>query len=145
MDKNVNKKVRVALKKILVPVDKSGNKEKIISYAIFLANAAQKKAQIIAINVIYPGISVARDKEKQQAKELLNEIHRLAKKEGVNIKIEVVEGELVSDTIADYAKKNNMDAIVIGTKGMTEKEDLALGSTVNKVIHYAHCPVFAIR
>jgi nucleotide-binding universal stress UspA family protein len=39
------------------------------------------------------------------------------------------------------SNKNNIDVIVIGTKGMT----YFFGSVANKVIHHAHCPVIAIR
>ncbi len=38
-----------------------------------------------------------------------------------------------------------MDVIVIGTTGMSAVEEIFLGSVANKVIHHAHCPVFAIR
>jgi nucleotide-binding universal stress UspA family protein len=43
------------------------------------------------------------------------------------------------------SNKNNIDVIVIGTKGMTAVQEYFFGSVVNKVIHHAHCPVFAIR
>jgi nucleotide-binding universal stress UspA family protein len=57
----------------------------------------------------------------------------------------VEESDSVAKSIIDYAKKNDMDVIVIGTKGMTAVEGFFLGSVANKVIHHAHCPVFAIR
>jgi nucleotide-binding universal stress UspA family protein len=70
----------------------------------------------------------------------------LAKKEGLNIKKEgLEESDIVGKTIIDYAKKNNIDVIVIGTKGMTAVQEYFFGSVANKVIHHAHCPVFAIR
>ena len=38
----------------------------------------------------------------------------------MNIRKEVIEeSDSVAKSIIDYAKKNNMDLIVIGTKGMT--------------------------
>jgi nucleotide-binding universal stress UspA family protein len=52
---------------------------------------------------------------------------------------------IVGKAIIDYAEKNNIDVIVIGTKGMSEVEEYFFGSVANKVIHEAHCPVFAIR
>ena len=67
-------------------------------------------------------------------------------KEGVSIKKEVVEGsDSIAKSIINYAKQNNFDVIVIGTKGMTAVEEFFLGSVANNVIHHAHCPVFAIR
>jgi nucleotide-binding universal stress UspA family protein len=64
----------------------------------------------------------------------------------VTIKKEVIEeSDTVEKAIIDYAKKNNMDVIVIGTKGMSGVEEYFFGSVANAVIHHAHCPVFAIR
>jgi nucleotide-binding universal stress UspA family protein len=163
----------VAVKRILVPIDRSGYKEKIIAYAVSLGKAWG--AEITAIHVIEPGhaLSDGRAEAKEQAREeagrqaeyLLNEIDTLAKKEGLSIKKEAVqpsdllakkeilnikkealeESDIVGKAIIDYAKKKNIDVIVIGTKGMTAVQEYFFGSVVNKVIHHAHCPVFAIR
>ncbi len=145
----------VAVKKILVPIDRSKYKEKIISYAISLGKAWE--AEITAIHVIDPGRGVpgGRVKEKElereerarrPAEELLNEAYLQAQKEGFNIKKEVVEeSDTIGRAIIDYARKNNIDVIVIGTTGMSAVEEIFLGSVANDVIHHAHCPVFAIR
>ncbi len=70
----------------------------------------------------------------------------MGQKEGIYIKKEVVEeSDTVGKAIIDYAKKNNMDVIVIGTTGMSAVEQIFVGSVANNVIHHAHCPVFAIR
>jgi nucleotide-binding universal stress UspA family protein len=76
----------------------------------------------------------------------LDEIDLVSKKEGINIEKEVLEkNDTVGKTIIEYAKKNKMDVIVIGTKGMTAVEEYFFGSVVKEVIQYAHCSVFAIR
>ena len=87
------------------------------------------------------------EEAKRQAEVLgLNTIDPLIRKEGINIKKEVIEeSDTVEKAIIDYAKKNNIDVIVIGTKGMTAVEEYFFGSVANAVIHHAHCPVFAIR
>ena len=91
-----------------------------------------------------------REREEEAKREaetlLLNTIDPLIRKEGINIKKEVIEeSDTVEKAIIDYAKKNNIDVIVIGTKGMTAVEEYFFGSVANAVIHHAHCPVFAIR
>ena len=153
---NVDSEALVTVKKILVPVDRSGYKEKILAYAISLGKAWG--AELTAIHVIDPGRGVpgGRVKEKEREREeqakreaeilLVQLIDPLARKEGVNIRKEVVEeSDSVAKSIIDYAKKNDMDVIVIGTKGMTAVEGFFLGSVANNVIHHALCPVFAIR
>jgi nucleotide-binding universal stress UspA family protein len=156
MDKIVDREDEVAVKKILTPIDRSGYKEKILAYAISLGKAWG--AELTVIHVIDPGRGVpgGRVKEKEREREeeakreaevlVLNTIDPLIRKEGINIKKEVIEeSDTVEKAIIDYAKKNNIDVIVIGTKGMTAVEEYFFGSVANAVIHHAHCPVFAIR
>ena len=77
---------------------------------------------------------------------VLDTIDPLIGIKGLNIKKEVVEeSDTVEKTIIDYAKKNDIDVIVIGTKGMSAVEEYFFGSVAKEVIHHAHCPVFAIR
>jgi nucleotide-binding universal stress UspA family protein len=156
MDKNVDRETLVAVKKILTPIDRSGYKEKILAYAVSLGKAWG--AELTVIHVIDPGRGVpgGRIKEKEREREeeakreaemlVLNTIEPLIRKEGINIKKEVIEeSDTVEKAIIDYAKKNNIDVIVIGTKGMTAVEEYFFGSVANAVIHHAHCPVLAIR
>jgi len=135
-------------------VNRSEHKQKIVAYAVSLSKAWG--AEITAIHVIdvIRGVGYGRDEEakreriyeaKKPAEYLLNEIALTAKKSGL-IKEEVVEeNDTVGKTIIDYAKKNKMDLIVIGTKGMTAVEEYFFGSVVKEVFQYAHCPVFAVR
>ena len=47
--------------------------------------------------------------------------------------------------IIRFAKKNNVDVIVMGALGKSELDRLEHGSTVANVSKYAHCHVIAIR
>jgi nucleotide-binding universal stress UspA family protein len=47
--------------------------------------------------------------------------------------------------IIRYAKKNDIDVIVMGALGKSELDRLEHGSTVANVSKYAHCHVIAIR
>jgi len=119
----------VAVKKILAAIDRSKYKEKIIDYAISLGKAWG--AEVTAIHVIDPGRGVPggriKEKEKQReeeaerpAEDLLSEAELRAKKEGINLRKEIVEeSDTVEKAIIDYAKKNNIDVILIGTSGMS--------------------------
>jgi nucleotide-binding universal stress UspA family protein len=145
----------VSVNKILMPIDRSGYNRKIVAYAISLSKAWG--AEITAIHIIYVGHGVGYSRNeatkrgraqeaKRPAEDLLNEIALLATKEGVRLKKDVIEeNDTVGKAIIEYAKKNDMDVIVIGTKGMTAVEEYFFGSVAKEVIHHAHCPVFAIR
>jgi nucleotide-binding universal stress UspA family protein len=139
------------VKKILVPFERSEYKKKIVAYAFSLSKAWN--ADVTALHVIDVGYS--RDEEtklesiqkaRKPAEDLLNEVDLMANKQGFHIEKEVIEGNnTVGKTITDYAKKNKMDLIVIGTKGMTAVEEYFFGSVTKEVLRYSHCPVFAIR
>ena len=47
--------------------------------------------------------------------------------------------------IVDYAENNNIDLIVIGTRGRSGLRRLLLGSVASGVVTYAHCPVLVIK
>jgi hypothetical protein len=47
--------------------------------------------------------------------------------------------------IIDYAEKENVDLIVIGTKGKTGLKRMLLGSVATGVGTYATCPVLVVR
>lgn len=47
--------------------------------------------------------------------------------------------------IIRYAKKNDIDVIVMGALGKAEQDRIVHGSTVENVSRYAHCHVIAIR
>jgi nucleotide-binding universal stress UspA family protein len=47
--------------------------------------------------------------------------------------------------IIRYAKKNDIDVIVMGALGKSEQDRIVHGSTVENVSKFAHCHVIAIR
>jgi nucleotide-binding universal stress UspA family protein len=141
-------------------IDRSGYKEKIINFTISLAKPHH--AEIIAIHVIdksnivpatdaygnYIGgdqIQGTEEELRKQADEILSEAELLGDKEGVKIDKAIIVSSSCAAAIIDYAKKNNVDLIVVGTKGMTGLKHFLLGSVANNIISHAHCPVLAVR
>lgn len=149
------------VKKILIAVDKSGYKSKIVAYAITLAKALD--AGIYAIHVIdessfgvvgdmisyYRGGKVEGYKKvlAKQAGQLLDDINSeiIRGHEDIKVTTNVIIDSSVPNAIIDYAKKMGIDLIIVGTQGMTGLEKFLLGSVASKVIIHAHCPVLAIR
>ena len=151
-----------AVKKILMAVDKSGYKDKVISFGITMAKALG--ADLIAIHVIdkyslgiagellgyYRGgksgtYRAYEDLLKEQAEKLLAEAEILGKKEGIKVDTEVIHASSVTEEIIDYAKRKNIDLIVIGTKGMTGPAKFLMGGVASNVVAHAQCPVLAVR
>ena len=151
--------MKIEVKKILIAIDKSGYKDKITSYAIILAKSLG--ANVTAIHVIdnaslgavgnmmgyYRGGSAEEYQMalSKQAEEYLNETRILFEKEGINTTTEVVIKNSAAEGIINYAKDNNIDLILVGTKGLTGISRFLMGGVANSVIAHAHCPVIAIR
>ena len=151
--------IHVSVNKILLAIDKSGYKNKATAYAITLAKALGSEVTVIHIigkssfgatgDLLgyYRGgkLKAYQDVLKKEAEKLLKGAVELGQKEGVTMHSEVIMDSSAEKAIIDYAKKQKMDLIVIGTKGMTGIERFLMGSVANDVITYAHCPVLAIR
>ena len=149
----------VAVKKILLAIDKSGYKDKAAAYAITLAKSLG--AEITVIHVIgksslgatadvlgyYRGgkLKVFQEALKKDAEKLLDRVVQAGENEGVVVHQQVLIGSPIKKIILDYAKNHKMDLIVIGTKGMTGIERFLMGSVASDVVAYAHCPVLAVR
>ena len=50
-----------------------------------------------------------------------------------------------AEGVSDYASKNHIDLIVVGTRGRGGLERLVLGSVADGVVHHARCPVLVVR
>ena len=148
------------IKKILIAVDKSGYKQKIIAYAIALAKSLG--ASVIAIHVLDKAsfgmvgnmVSYYRGGKTEeyervltkQAEQFLNETRVFLEREGVSASIHVVVNKSsAAEGIIDYAKEAGADLIVIGTKGLTGVQRFLMGGVASSVIGHAHCPVLAVR
>ena len=90
--------------------------------------------------------------EKNEAEKLMNKIKerfRLKMKDNTKFKepkTEIVEGvKSVATTIMEYAESENIDLIIIGSRGKTSFKKLLLGSISSNVMKNAHCAVLVIR
>jgi nucleotide-binding universal stress UspA family protein len=148
--------------KILVPVDGSINSMKAIDYAVDLAE--KYEGEIIALHVLYSQTGFAFHKEtvagtitssslndlnleaKQEAEKGFKEINKRAEKMNVQIKTEVVFTVIsIVEGILTYAEKENIDLIIIGSKGKSGWKKLIVGSVASGISTYAHCPILIVK
>jgi nucleotide-binding universal stress UspA family protein len=57
----------------------------------------------------------------------------------------IISSTTIAAEIVDYAQQQNVDLIVMGTKGRSGFKRLILGSTASGVVTYAHCPVLVVK
>jgi nucleotide-binding universal stress UspA family protein len=64
----------------------------------------------------------------------------------IHVKTQVVVSPLsITGSIVQYAERENIDLIVVGTRGRSGFKRLLLGSTASGVVTHAHCPVMVVR
>lgn len=147
--------------KILVGIDGSESSMKAANYAVELAG--KQGGQVIALNVVVSQLGYAYssgafglvtpsaindllEKSKQEAQVWFDNIGRKASACGVRLKTEIVASPTsAGPAIVDYADKNGVDLIVVGTRGRSGFSKLLLGSVASSVVTYASCPVTVVK
>ena len=147
--------------KILVAIDGSEMSMKAAVCAIDIAK--KDNSQMIALTVL--DISTPRrvsssfitaptyglkelEEKRKESQQWLDKFEKLAAKENnVKLKSEIIEDPIsrVGSAIVDYAERENVDLIVIGSRGRTGFKKMLLGSVASDVVTYAHCPVLVVK
>ena len=82
----------------------------------------------------------------QKAETHVGKVKKMAKLKGVKVTTEVVLGiSSVVKEIVEYAEKNKIDMIVVGSRGLSGIKKMLLGSVANGVVTYAHCRVLVAK
>lgn len=136
-----------SLKEILVPVDFTECTEKALSYA--LPFARQFGATLTLLHVIEPimtpsseAVLVDVPSEDDAERELANLRTRL--EAGAKCQTLLRKGNAVKEII-DVANERNCDLIILSTHGRTGLDRLISGSTSEKVVRRAGCPILVVR
>jgi universal stress protein A len=134
------------LQKILVPVDFSDCSSKALQYAVPFAR--QFGAAVLLLHVIEPYPSVPEmapyDFETVQDGRETLEKFRKSIDEPVDVKTFLRTG-IAHTEIVNAAKELEIDLIVISTHGRSGLNRMMFGSTAERVIRHAFCPVLVVR
>jgi nucleotide-binding universal stress UspA family protein len=135
-------------KRILVTTDGSPVIERAVLYAEHLARVEQ--AEIIVLHAYepplryagYAGYDQLLERYQLVAQALVDDIVNELNQDGVLARGEVRMG-LPAESIIGAATDNDIDLIVMGTRGHTNLQEM-LGSVSTQVLRHAHCPVLQI-
>lgn len=142
------------LKKILVPVDFSETSKKAFQYALRFAE--QFNCEITLLNVVEPvtpmvgaplaveAFSVAED-EFSAAEKRLALLAAQSHVNGTHSIDSAVRIGHAPNEITKAAKDLDVDLIIIATHGYTSWRHLCIGSTAERVVRTAPCPVLVVR
>jgi nucleotide-binding universal stress UspA family protein len=143
------------IRTILVPTDFSPAAELAIATAHRLLAALEQDARLVLLNVfnlpieytaygpIPTSVSYLQD-TGLEAERRLYEAAQALQREGLTVETVAREGD-PGHVIAEEAEKRGADLIAMGTRGLTGLRHLLLGSTAERVVEYAPCPVMTIR
>jgi nucleotide-binding universal stress UspA family protein len=136
--------------KILVAFDGSDHARKAAAMARELANTMQADVwMVVAYDPLpsylgKPNMQTAIDSRLNQAEAQMEDaIHEIGKISGKLTK-EIIEGP-ASDAILNVAEVRDIDLIIMGTRGLGSLKGLLIGSTSQKVLSHAQCPVLLAR
>lgn len=138
-------------RKILIATDGSDSVKKAIEKGIEIAKLSE--ATVYAVYVIVPAGYSSRDfgwekslreflhAEGEKAVAFVEDAGRNA---GVKVIPVLLEGNS-ADKILEFAEKEDIDLIVMGTLGKSGFERFLLGSVAEKVIRHSKLPVMVVR
>jgi universal stress protein A len=134
------------LKKILVPVDFSVCSKKALQYAVPFAK--QFGAELILLHVIQPAppileMAPVTVESIEDAKRELEDLQRMI--HGVVQSSTVLRDGQPHVEILEAAQELGSDLIILSTHGRSGLQRVLLGSTAEKVVRHAGCPVLVVR
>ena len=143
---------KLRLRSILVPMDFSPESLKALKYAIPFAE--QFGAELILLNVVEPlpfadlsAFPLALENE-QVVTACRTKLERIARHKslprGLVSKTLIRQGQSFQE-ITETARKLRVDLIIISTHGYTGLKHALLGSTAERVVRHAPCPVLVVR
>lgn len=122
---------------ILVPTDGSDTAERAGQLAFEIA--AQFDATVNVISVVEPG-------EEERGTAAVESIETIATDADVKIETQVIESmDAIHETILDYADSEQIDTIVMGTRGQTGVNRFLLGSVAMQTLRESTLPVVTVH
>jgi len=136
-------------RKILIGYDGSAQSDKATETALALAQSLDAKVLLFAVArppepativEVDAMLDDAREHFEQQFKKIVQRAQDLA----IELQTDVAVGHPV-EQIVHRAEMDHVDLIVLGRRGRSRFEKMLVGSTAEKVLRYAHCPVMVVR
>ena len=135
---------------LLVPFDGSASSEKALARACALAKADGAELSVLYVIPRYEEMmdffktDTIKKSLFQEAEKIIEKAKKLAAAQGAQIKAVVQEGH-AGEKIVEIADKLKNDVIVMGTHGWRGVNKAIMGSTAERIIANASCPVLIVK
>lgn len=128
---------------VLVPVDGSARSDDALEYAFDLFPDARVHIVHVTSFPTEPSVTAV-ERAQEQADEIIEAAASIADGHEQPIKTEIIHGN-PAKSIIQYAEENDIDHIVIGSKGRSGVQRLLLGSVAETVVRRSPTPVTIAR
>ena len=133
-------------KKILFPTDFSDQSQAALEHAANLAERSRAKVYVMHVHepsqkyAIRELSAEAEESEKEKLRRITDKLHR----RGIDAEPIYTAGKPYK-SIVKVAKVLDVDLSALATRGLSGLNHLLSGSTAEKVVRLAHCPVLTVK
>ena len=134
---------------ILVGYDGSKQSDKAADVALTLALALDAKVLVFAVArppepATMVEVDAVLDDAREHYQQGFQHIVEAAKERGIELETEIAVGH-PAEQLIHKAESIHADLMIVGRRGRSLFEKWILGSTSEKVLRYAHCPVMVVH
>ncbi|MCE5336484.1 MAG: universal stress protein [Desulfobacteraceae bacterium] len=142
--------------KILVPVDGSDYSTEALKVAIECAKAKATRIHVISVVQSIGGMDdheispARRDRHEEilraRAVEAVNAACDLLGKANVVVASQsTISSVSIPEAIIEFAETEEIDLIIIGSRGLSQSSRFKIGSIANQVVRYSPCSVYLVK
>lgn len=141
--------------KILVPVDGSKYSMEGVKVALKYAKATKTDIYLMTVTPFISGLDLEisakelaslNESMKRRGEEILGKAQDILKSDGVAAKTILASSISAADEILSFAKKEKVDLIIIGNRGLGGAATrFIMGSVALKVVSHAPCNVYVVK
>ena len=147
----------LAFRKVMVAFDGSKDSIKAVDFGCSLAE--KYGSTLVVVHVYstafppYSGVAPMPVPEfegaealfKERARGVLSHGIELTEGHGTKAKGELLEASSTVQALIEFATREKVDLIVVGTRGITGFKKLILGSVSSGLVSHSECPVLVVR
>ena len=145
------------IRRILVAIDGSLHSKKALEFACDLVDKYNCDLHILHVVESTPNerfmalgsasvkIPPSSEELEKAGKEIIEAALKISEDRGCTYVDTEIKGGSATECILQSIKKNNIDMVVLGSRGLTDLTGLLLGSVSHKVSHLADCTCVTVR
>jgi nucleotide-binding universal stress UspA family protein len=147
--------MKLAVSKVLVGIDGSDNSFRAAQYALEISKKYVAKLFAVTVTCMPAKSRMSQQEaievgaglsEMDKAKTWFESFTQSARENKIDLKTELVNSQRPVDyVILEYAEKEGIDLIVIGTRGRSGLSKIVLGSVASRIVTYSHFPILVVK